>query len=281
SRRRQLLSFVVVGGGFAGTELVAELFDLVHGVLPFYPGIHPDDPRFVLVHSGTGILPELPAELGDYALAKLRNRGIQFRLGTRVAAARESVVQLNDETEIGAGTLVWTAGNRPVPLAGLDPVLEADAALRVRGERGIWAVGDCVRIPDPDNPGKYHPATAQHALREGKAVANNIVAEISGARPEPFRFRTLGILVALGHRTAVADLRGRRFYGLAAWLLWRGIYLGKLPGTEKKLRVLGDWLLDLAFRRDIVHTGPALTTPADSVPDSSATARIPAGEGRR
>ncbi|WP_283138296.1 NAD(P)/FAD-dependent oxidoreductase [Rhizohabitans arisaemae] len=260
--RESLLTFVVAGGGFAGTELIAELFDLVHGVLHYYPGIHPGEPRFTLLHSGTEILPELPATLGSYAARKLGARGIDIRLSTRVTAAGPGNVHLSDGAELPTHTLVWTAGNRPHPLAAEHPV---DATLRSTAHPGVWAVGDCARAPDPT--GRPYPPTAQHALRQGRAVADNIDRVLAGRTPQPFRFHTIGILVALGHRTAVAEIRGHRFSGLAAWLLWRGTYLAKLPGLEKRLRVLIDWIIELAFPRDIAVTSapPDLNLPGRSV----------------
>ena len=260
-RRRELLTFVVAGAGFAGTEVVAELFDLVHTVSRYYPGVGPDESRFVLVHPGDRILPELPAELGEYARQRLTARGIECVLGVRVVEAEADRVLLSDGDRIATRTFVWTAGNRPSPLVDLLPrpsgdvgPLVTDAALRVTGLDGVWAVGDCARVPDPANAGKPCPPTAQHALRQGKTVADNIAAAVAGHEPVEFRFRTLGVLVALGHRTAAADIRGRLFSGFAAWLLWRAVYLAKLPGIEKRIRVFLDWTLDLAFPRDIVVT---------------------------
>ncbi|HEY4004904.1 MAG TPA: NAD(P)/FAD-dependent oxidoreductase [Pseudonocardia sp.] len=258
--RGRLLTFVVAGGGFAGTEIVAELFDLVHGVSHFYPALAADEPRFVLIHSGQLILPELSPKLGAYALDRLRARGIEFHLGERVAEAGARHVSLTDGTRLPTATFVWTAGNRPSPL--VDAVggqhagggLVTDPLLRVVGLDGVWAVGDCARIPDPAHDGSPYPPTAQHALRQGRTVADNITAVLAGRPPRAFRFSTIGVLVALGHRTAAAEIRGHRFSGVAAWVLWRGLYLAKLPGAEKRVRVLLDWLLDLAFPRDIVIT---------------------------
>jgi NADH dehydrogenase len=124
----------------------------------------------------------------------------------------------------------------------------------VEGLDNTWAIGDCAQIPDPLNEGQYYPSTAQHALREGKVVAENIISVIRGKEPKPFRFRTIGLLVALGHRMGVAEVMGWRFSGFLAWFMWRSIYLSKLPGLEKKLRVMLDWTLDLFFDRDIVLT---------------------------
>lgn len=271
AERSRLLTFVVAGGGFAGTEVIAELFDLVHGVLHYFPEITPDEPRFVLVHAQDRILPELSAELGAYALDRLQARGIEFRLGVGVAEASEGDVLLSDGERIETRTFVWTAGNRPSPLLTMvggdrarNGALVTDPQLRAGGLEGVWAVGDCARIPDPDSDGSPFPPTAQHALRQGKFVADNITAVVAGRAPAVFRFRAIGVLVALGHRTAAAEIRGRRFSGLAAWLMWRGIYLAKLPGIEKRVRVLLDWILDLVFPRDIVlarRQSPGSATP--------------------
>lgn len=258
--RARQLTFVVAGGGFAGTETIAELFDLVHNARRYYPHLRPEELRFVLVHSRDRILPEIGPELADYALTKLRNRGIEFRLETRVAGATADAMLLAGDETIPSRTVVWTAGNQPHPVLAELPVernragaIVVDDTLRVPGHPELWAVGDCAEIPDPLTDG-VHPPTAQHALREGKALAGNIAAVVAGRDPTPFRFRAIGILVALGHRTAVAEIRGRRFSGLLAWMLWRGIYLAKLPGLEKKIRVLLDWTIDLLFPRDIVLT---------------------------
>jgi NADH dehydrogenase len=193
----------------------------------------------------------MPAELAGYALERLEARGIECRLGVRVAEATPEWVRLTNGDRVWTSTFVWTAGNRPGDLVGAK-ALETDSRLRVTGMENVWAVGDCARVPDPD--GGHYPPTAQHALRQGKVVAENIVAVLRGREPAEFRFRALGLLVALGHRTAAADLRGHRFSGFAAWLLWRGVYLAKLPGMDKRLRVFFDWTLDLLFPRDIVVT---------------------------
>jgi NADH dehydrogenase len=261
--RERLLTFVVAGGGFAGAEVIAELFDLVHGVLHYFPGIAADEPSFVLVHSRDRILPELSAELAGYSLDRLRARGIEFRLGLRVTEATAEDVVLSDGQRIPTRTFIWTAGNRPGPLvanlggehAG-NGALVTDARFRVVGLDRVWALGDCAQIPDVDHAGAYFPPTAQHAIRQGKVVADNIAAVIRGGTPIEFRFDAIGVLVALGHRTAAAEIRGHRFSGLAAWVLWRGIYLAKLPGVEKRLRVFLDWMLDLVFPRDIVVAAP-------------------------
>jgi NADH dehydrogenase len=266
--RRRQLTFVVAGGGFAGTEMIAELYDLVHSVLRYYPNIDPREPRFVLVHSGARILPEISQALADYALRKLQARGIEFRLNTRVGGATPEAVLMIDGSRLPTRTVVWTAGNQPHPILKDLPcernragAVVAESTLQVKGFTDLWAIGDCAQIPDLNQgEGRFCPPTAQHALRQGYVAAQNIAAALRGGRAVPFRFRTIGMLVALGHRTAVAEVRGLKFSGLLAWFMWRTVYLSKLPGLEKKVRVALDWALDLFFPRDIVLTGlPAPT----------------------
>ncbi len=279
--RHRQLAFVVAGGGYAGTEMIAELFDLVHSVLRYYPHIDPRELRFVLVHSGDRILPEISMELAEYALSKLRARGIEFLLRVRVAGAGPDTVLLADGGRIPSRTLVWTAGNRPNPLLDTLPcehnkagAVVAESTLRVSGLTNIWAVGDCAEIPDAYNKDKPYPPTAQHALREGKLVAENIAAVLRGKAPKRFRFRAVGTLVALGHRTAIAELRGRKFSGPLAWFMWRTVYLGKLPSLEKKVHVALDWTVDLFFPRDIVLTAntPEARSPRSNASDSGIAA---------
>jgi len=273
--RRRRLTFVVAGAGFAGTELVAELLDLARDVARYYPNVGRMDRRFVLVHSGDRILPEMSPELAGYALGKLQGRGIEVLLGRRVSAATAEAVRLNDGSEIPTRTLVWTAGNQPNPVVGTLPCARnrggqvvTDAALRVEGLENVWAVGDCAEVPDILNDDKPCPPTAQHALRQGKLVAENVAAALRQQPAKPFRFRTIGLLVVLGRRTAAAEIRGRRFSGLLAWLMWRSVYLSKLPGLEKKVRVALDWTLDLFFPRDVVLTSGAPTPTVTELIDA-------------
>ena len=263
--RQRLLTFVVAGGGFAGAETIAELFDLVSSVRRYYQSLGPNDARLVLVHSRDRILPELSEDLGAYALEKLSARGIEFRLGCRVAAATEGWVTLDDGTVIPCDTFVWTAGNQPNPLLrdlGCEKnragQVIVDTTLQVPDTPEVWAVGDAAQIPDLHYESRPCPPTAQHALRQGKRAAQNILATIDGRPLKPFRYRASGSLVGLGHRTAAAEIGGHKFSGLLAWFMWRTIYLSKLPGLERKARVALDWALDLVFPRDIV-----LTTAAD------------------
>jgi len=273
--RKHLLTFVVAGGGFAGTETVASINDFLREAIRFYPHLREDMLRMVLVHPGDVILPELVESLGRYAQKKLRDRNIDVRVNTRVAGFSGDEVTLNDGIRITSSTLIWTAGTSPNPLLNMLPCakergrLLVDEYLQLKEWPGVWALGDCALVPDLTT-GKYCPPTAQHALREGKVVANNIAAEIYGGRKRPFRFSTIGQLASIGRRTGVARVFGVNFSGFAAWWLWRTIYLSKLPRFEKKLRVALDWTLDLLFSKDLVKV-LTLRAPVMSERDKSAT----------
>jgi NADH:ubiquinone reductase (H+-translocating) len=264
--RRTLLTFVIAGGGFAGVELAGALNDFAHGILADYPNLHPEDLSVVLVHSRDRILPELSESLARYAQNRMEARGVTFRLNTRLADANPGVVVLSDG-EIRAQTLVWTAGTAPNPLLKSLPAekdkrgaLVVENTLELPGHPGVWALGDCAAVADAKS-GKLCPPTAQFALREAEVLAKNIRAELHGRPKQSFHFDSLGALCVVGHQTACAELaipfashKSVRFSGLFAWLLWRGIYLAKLPGLERKIRVLVDWTIELFFPRDIVQT---------------------------
>src|SRR6266403_307703 len=266
ARRSSLLTFVVAGGGFAGVELAGALNDFAHGILADYPRLHRQDLNIVLVHSRDRVLPELSESLGRYAQEKMQLRGVSFRLNTRIVDAYPGAVLLS-EGKIHTETLVWTAGTAPSPLLkslrlekDKRGALVVDDALAVPGEAGVWAIGDCAAVNDATS-GDPCPPTAQFALREAEVLAGNILAQLEGRPARGFHFNSLGALCVVGHQTACAELRipfvpGKflRFSGLFAWLLWRGIYLAKLPGLERKIRVLIDWTIELFFPRDIVQT---------------------------
>ena len=258
SIRGPLLTIIVAGGGFAGVETIAGINDFLRGALKFYPNLNETHLRVVLVHPGAVILPELDAKLGAYAQKKLAERRIEIRPNCKVTRFDGEVIELSDGTRILGRTLIWTAGTSPnlllqdLPCKKERGRLVVDETLEVPGWPGVWAVGDCALVPDRKT-GKYCPPTAQHALREGKIVAQNIVATLRGGRKKPFDFATLGQLAAIGRRTGVANILGVNFSGFLAWWLWRSIYLSKLPRFEKKLRVALDWTLDLLFSKDLVQ----------------------------
>ena len=266
-QRRSLLTFTVAGGGFAGVELIGALNDFARGMLAVYPSVSAADLSLILVHSRDRILPELSDGLAAYALDGLRARGVTFKLGDRVARAEPGLVVLGTKETIRTATLVWTAGTAPNPLLASLPVehdkrgaVVVEDTLAIQGQPHVWALGDCAAIRDARS-GEACPPTAQFALREAGTLARNIHASLHGRPLRAFHFNSLGTLCVLGHHHACAELsvpftKGRtvRFSGLLAWLLWRGIYLGKLPGLERKVRVVTDWIIELFFPRDIVQT---------------------------
>jgi len=265
-KRRPLLTFVIAGGGFAGVELAGALNDFARGILADYPRLQPQDLKVILVHARDVILPELSESLGRYAQKRMEARGVIFRLNARLSDVSPGVVMLSDG-DVQADTLVWTAGTAPNPLLKLLP-LERDKrgavivekTLAVKGHPGVWALGDCAAVLDSET-GKPCPPTAQFALREAVRLARNIQAQLEGRPLKGFHFDSLGALCVVGHQTACAELtvpfvrsKSMRFSGLLAWAMWRGIYLGKLPGIERKIRVLMDWTAELFFPRDVVQT---------------------------
>jgi NADH dehydrogenase len=215
------------------------------------------DAAVVLVHPGAVILPELGESLGCYAQKVLAQRGVEIRLNTRVTSMTENEVCLKDSPPIPSSTLIWTAGTMPNPLLSSLPCQKecgrvlVNEFLQIPDWPGVWAMGDCAFVPDVRQPGKSHPPTAQHAIREGRVVAQNIALALAGRPPKPFSFKTIGLLASIGRRTGVARILGFNFSGFFAWWLWRTIYLSKLPGLDKKVRVAFDWTLDLLFRKDV------------------------------
>lgn len=256
--REPLLTFVVAGGGFAGVETVGAINDFLREAIPFYPHLDESMLRVVLVHPKDVVLPELGEKLGVYAQEKLAARGVEIKPNTKVASATKDEIVLDDGERIKTYNLIWTAGNAPNPhLENLACRKEggricANEFMEVEDFENVWAVGDCAAIPDPKT-GKTFPATAQHAIRQGKVLAHNIKAAIRGGRKKPFDFTTIGQLAAIGRRTGVAQIFGYNFSGFVAWFLWRTIYLIKLPRLEKQLRVAFDWTLDLIFTKDLVQ----------------------------
>jgi NADH dehydrogenase len=280
--RKDLLTVVVAGGGFAGVETIAGINDFLRDAVRFYPHVGADLIRVLLVHPGPVILPELGEKLGRYAQEKLAKRNVEIRLNTKVAGLTESGVQFSDGTSVECKTLIWTAG------VSVNPVIESlpcpknhgrlvvNQFLEVQGYDGVWALGDCASIPNKET-GQAYPPTAQHAIREGRAVARNILATIHGGTKRAFVFSTIGLLAAIGRRTGVANILGINFSGFIAWFLWRSIYLSKLPRFEKKVRVALDWTLDLLFAKDLVHF-MILRSPAIS---HSEVQPSPAGEEKQ
>ena len=251
-----LLTFVVAGGGFAGVETVAGINDFVRRALRSY--LSEDMVRVILIHSGPVILPELEKSLGVYAQKILAGRKVEIRLKTKIESFSGGAVRLSGGTMIPTNTLVWTAGTSPNPLLETIPCAKEGGRLLVteflelQGWPGVWALDDCSAIPNRLT-GKFHPPTAQHALRQGKIGAHNIIAAMRGTAKKRFDFSTIAQLATIGRRTGVANILVINFSGFIAWWLSRTIYLSKLPRFEKKLRVALDWTLDLIFSKNLVQ----------------------------
>jgi NADH dehydrogenase len=276
TERNAMLTVVVAGGGFAGVETAGAVNDLLREAIKFYPNLREDMLRVVLVHAGDVVLPELSASLGRYAQKQLGRRGVDIRLRTAVIGYDGKELTLNDGTSIVTRLVIWTAGITPSPLLSNLPCaiqrghVVANEYLQVPEWPGVWTLGDCALVPDPLNPGKFYPPTAQHAIRQAAVLAGNIVAAMRGQALQPFRFKMLGMLAAIGRHAGVAEIFGMRFSGIIAWCLWRAIYLGKLPGLQKKVRVALDWTLDLIFSKDIVQL-PTLRSPTMSQAEEPST----------
>ena len=256
--RKRYLNFVIAGGGFTGVEILGAMDDLLKEALAFYPRIKARDLRIILVHLGDVLAPEMPEDLGVYVRKRFEQRSIEVKLRTGVSAVKDGKVVLSSGEMIDAETLVWTAGNTAHPLVQALP-LEKKQGRIVVNERlealhhpGVWALGDCAHIFD-QSQNKAYPPTAQHAVREAKTAAFNIVAAIQGIPQKVFSYRSPGQLANIGHFTGVAMLLGFSLKGCLAWLLWRDIYLLKLPRLEKKVRVWFGWVMLLFFKRDTVQ----------------------------
>jgi NADH:ubiquinone reductase (H+-translocating) len=262
AERAAQLTFVVGGAGFSGVETAGEIEDFIRRVRRrYYPKIGEGEVTSHIVELKDRVLPEMPAEMGEYAAKTLRQRGYQIHLGTPMKEVRENGVVIGDDMFIPTRTVIWTGGVQPSHVVA-ESGIEVDRAGRAivqptmgTSRAGVWAIGDCARIPDVEHDGGYHAPTAQNAVREAKRLARNIVANID-RRPgdvEPFRYRTIGTLASIGHRTGVGVVFGVRVRGWIAWLMWRGYYWSRVPGIGGKARVALDWFLTALFGSDPVQ----------------------------
>jgi len=265
-KRKELLTFVVAGGGFSGVETTAALNSLLRDSLRKYPKVPREDIRTILINPGDRLLTEITPQLAAYAHSELKERGVEIRMKTKISGAAKTYVEVEGGERIPARTLIWTAGVKPNPLVeqlacekGKHDGIKVNTCCQVVGHQGIWALGDCAEVPHANGKGTYAP-TAQNATREGKLVASNIAAALRGRKATPFRYKPVGELALVGKHAGVARIYGHNFSGLLAWAMWRATYLTKMPGTSQKARILSDWLLDLIFGRDPVAISPR--TPA-------------------
>ena len=250
------LTFVFVGAGYAGVEALAELSDLVRDALRYYPQFQRPRLCWVLVDAAAKILPEIPTRLGEYAARQLAGRGVEIHTSTTLASVGPGTVVLSGGQRIATHTLVWTAGVTPnsilrelsLPVDERGAV-RVDPLLRVEGHDGLWALGDCARVPNELTPGP-DPPTSQHALRQARRLVKNLRGEA-----KPYRFRMLGQVATLGRYKGIALVFGIPLRGFIGWFVTRTYHLYQLPLFSRKLRVVTDWTVALLFRRDIAELG--------------------------
>jgi NADH dehydrogenase len=260
AEREAQLSFVVGGGGFSGVETAGEIEDFVHHVRKrYYPKVAAADVKAYLVELKDALLPEMPRQMGRYAHRKLEERGYTVLLGTPIKEVREAKAVLGDGRTIPTRTVIWTGGVKPAPLVAESGV-ECDHAGRAlvkptmeTSEPGVFAIGDCAWIPRSGADASAYAPTAQNAVREGKQLAENILARIDGRELRPFRYETIGTLASIGARTGVGVVFGVKVRGWMAWVMWRGYYWSRMPGFNRKVRIGIDWALAAVFGADPVQ----------------------------
>ena len=260
TRRKQLTSFVILGGGFSGVETAGELEDFLHSAQRYYKNVERDDCRITVVHGTDRILPELSEQLSRKTLANFKKRGIEVLLNERASSVESEKVILQSGKEVVGATIVCTIGTAPHVFIKND-LLPTDRGkiitkgdMSVEGDNGIWAMGDCSLVPNKKS-GQFCPPTAQFAHRQAKTLAKNIVAKISNQTTEEFSYKPIGMLASIGHNKAVADIFGLHFSGLIGFMMWRGIYLMKVPTFSRKVRLFLEWNWAMLFPPDIAHLG--------------------------
>ena len=256
--RERNLTFVFVGGGYAGVEALAEIEDLARYATRYLRNVTPDDLRFVLVEATGRILPEVGPELGEWTAEQLRERGIEVRLETRLESTVDGDVVLSDGTTMRSDTVVWTAGVKPSPLLEATDLpldergrLVCHADLRVVGVPDAWGAGDCTAVPDLTNPGAFCSPSAQHAVRQAKVLADNVIAVMRGFDPVDYRHKHNGSVASLGLYKGVAQVKGIRIKGFPAWFLHRTYHMSKVPTLRRKVAVVTDWTIAFLFKRDV------------------------------
>ncbi|MCB5170121.1 NAD(P)/FAD-dependent oxidoreductase [Streptomyces bambusae] len=262
--RDAALTFVFVGGGYAGVEALAELEDMARYAARYYHNIKAEDMKWVLVEASDRILPEVGPEMGQYTVRELRNRRIDVRLGTRLESCADRVAVLSDGSRFPTRTVVWTAGVKPHPLLAATDLprnergrLVCTAHLTVDGTEHAWAAGDAAAVPDltAGEPGRECAPNAQHAVRQAKILAENLVASLHGEPLREYSHKYAGSVASLGLHKGVAHVYGRKLKGYPAWLMHRTYHLSRVPTFNRKMRVLAEWTLAGLFKREIVSLG--------------------------
>lgn len=281
--RERALSFVFVGGGYAGVEALAELEDMARYAVGYYRDLQPEDLNFVLVEATNRILPEVSEDMGNYTVEQLRSRNIDVRLGTRLNACVDGHVVLSDGTEFDADTIVWTAGVRANPVLTRSDLpldekgrVRCRADLRVEGVTDAWGAGDCARVPDitSDDPNATTSPSAQHAVRQAKLIADNIIAMLRGGEPKVYAHKNVGSVASLGLHKGVAQVYGIKVKGWPAWFMHRTYHLSKMPTFNRRVRITLDWTLALLFKREVVSLG-RIQSPRQEFRAAAETAAVP------
>ncbi|MCW2548956.1 MAG: hypothetical protein JWN96_3416 [Mycobacterium sp.] len=268
---RRALTFVFVGGGYAGIEAIAELEDMARDAIRFYPNLRADDMRWMMVEASNRILPEVSPKMGEYTVMQLNKRGIEVRRNTRMVSCERGHIVLDDGDEFDCETLVWTAGVRANPMLEntdfpLDDRkrLDCTAFLQVRDTPGAWSAGDCAGVPDLSKGGDATTSpSAQHAVRQAKRLALNLIAELRGEPMVAYEHAYIGSVASLGLYKGVAEIYGIRLRGFPAWFAHRSYHVTRVPTLNRKVRVLTDWTIALFFRREIVSLGAFQDPHAD------------------
>jgi NADH:quinone reductase (non-electrogenic) len=264
ARRRKALTFVFVGGGYAGVEAMAELEDMTRYATRYVPAIKPEEMRWVLVEAASRIMPEVSVRLSSYTVDRLTERNIDVRLDTRLESAVDGRIRLSDGDEFDAETLVWTAGVKANPMLRdtdlpLDDSgrLPCHANLTVKGVNGVFAAGDCAAVPDltKSDPNALCSPSAQHAVRQAKRLADNVVATVRGGALRDYRHAYAGSVASLGLYRGVAEIYGIRLRGFPAWWMHRTYHVSRMPTLNRKVRVIADWTGALLLRREVVSLG--------------------------
>ncbi|MFL6056958.1 MAG: NAD(P)/FAD-dependent oxidoreductase [Actinoallomurus sp.] len=260
--RKRALTFVFVGGGFAGVEALGELEDMARDACDYYPDIQPSDMRWVLVEASDRILPEVGLDMGRWTVEALRQRGIAVKLETLLKSAEGHHIVLSDGEEFEAGTIVWTAGVKPNPVVRHTDLpidekgrVKSTAELTVEGVPDAFTAGDVAAVPDLTKPGNYTAPNAQHAVRQAKILGNNLVAALRGKQLKAYKHAYAGSVASLGLHKGVAQIYGMKMRGLPAWFLHRMYHLSRVPTMNRKARVTADWTLAFFFKREIVSLG--------------------------
>lgn len=262
--RRKLLTFVFVGGGYAGIEALAELECMARHAMRSYPQLHERDARWILVEATDRIMPEVSPSMGDYTRRRLEERGIEVKLNTTSNTFVDGHVELSDGDEFDTDTVVWTAGVKAHPMLEESDLPRDDKGrvqctpeLRVRGTKNVFASGDCASVPDltSKDPDAVVGPSAQHAVREAKVIADNLLATLRDEPLRVYKHRYAGSVAGLGLFQGAAEVYGIKLKGMPAWLLHRAYHLAKVPSAPVKMRIVGDWLMELPLKRQLVALG--------------------------